>query len=150
MLTPWRATFCRRKKQKTKKKVYIIPPHWHDTGSWNPSSCKTRTYWFYSVNIAGADVLATQGATASATVQSPWNLQVLGPRLAIEGWPGKWSICRSCWTRNKLWELLWFLVLRHANDLQNLQFKYFCGFSGLHGLQSFCRHCLDIYSVEME
>ena len=30
---------------------YVIPPHWHDTGSWNPSSSKTRTYLFYIVNI---------------------------------------------------------------------------------------------------
>ena len=48
--------------------IYIIPPNWHDTGmsSWNPSSCKTRIYLFYIVNIMGADVLATQGAKASA------------------------------------------------------------------------------------
>ena len=38
------------------------------TGSWNPLSCKTRTYLFYIVNIMGADVLATQGARASATM----------------------------------------------------------------------------------
>ena len=24
------------------KKPYVIPPHWHATGSWNPSSSKTR------------------------------------------------------------------------------------------------------------
>ena len=46
----------------------VISPHWHDTGSWNPSSSKTRTYLFYIVNIIGADVLATQGAWASATM----------------------------------------------------------------------------------
>ena len=47
---------------------YLIPPHWHDTGSWNPSSCKTRTYLFYIVNIMAADDLSTQGARASATM----------------------------------------------------------------------------------
>ena len=47
---------------------HVIPPHWHDTGSWNPSSSRTRTYIFYTVNIMGADVLATQGARASATM----------------------------------------------------------------------------------
>ena len=26
---------------------YVIPPHWYDTGSWNPSSIRTRTYPFY-------------------------------------------------------------------------------------------------------
>ena len=45
---------------------YVIPPHWHDTGSWNPSSSKTRTYLFYIVNIMGAVVLATQGTRVSA------------------------------------------------------------------------------------
>ena len=44
---------------------YVIPPQWYDTGSWNPSSCKTRTYLVYIVNIMAADVLATQGARAS-------------------------------------------------------------------------------------
>ena len=44
------------------------PPHWHDTGSWNPPSSKIRTCLFYIVNIMGADVLATQGARASATM----------------------------------------------------------------------------------
>ena len=46
----------------------VIPPHWHDTGSWNPSSSKTRTYIFYIVNIMAADDLVTQGARASATM----------------------------------------------------------------------------------
>ena len=42
--------------------IYVLLPHWHDTGSWNPSSSKTGTYLFYIVMIMGADVLATQGA----------------------------------------------------------------------------------------
>ena len=41
--------------------IYIIPPHWHDKGNLNPSSCKIGTYPFCTVNIMGADVLATQG-----------------------------------------------------------------------------------------
>ena len=41
---------------------FVIPPHWYDTGGWNPSSNKTRTYPFYKVNIMAAGVLATQGA----------------------------------------------------------------------------------------
>ena len=40
--------------------------------SWNPLSCKTKTYLFYIVNIMGADVLATQGARASATMILTW------------------------------------------------------------------------------
>ena len=47
---------------------YVIRPYWHDAGSWNPSSSKTRTYIFHIVNIMGADVTATQGARASATM----------------------------------------------------------------------------------
>ena len=47
---------------------YVTPPCWHDTGSWNPSSSKTRTFLSYTVNIMGADVLATQEARASATM----------------------------------------------------------------------------------
>ena len=31
-------------------------PHWHDTGGWNPSSRRTRTYLFYIDNIMGADL----------------------------------------------------------------------------------------------
>ena len=44
------------------KLTLLIPPHWHDTGSWNPSSSKIITYLFYIVNIMDADVLATQPA----------------------------------------------------------------------------------------
>ena len=47
---------------------HAIPPYWHDTDSWKPSSGKTRTYIFYVANIMGAEVLATQGASASATM----------------------------------------------------------------------------------
>ena len=47
---------------------YVTPSHWHDTGNWNPSSSRTRTYLFYKINIMGADVLATQWARASATM----------------------------------------------------------------------------------
>ena len=36
--------------------------------NWDPSSYKTRTYLLYTVNIMVADVLATQGARASATM----------------------------------------------------------------------------------
>ena len=48
--------------------IYIIPLHWHDTGSWNPSSCKTMTYLVYTVNIMAADGLVTQAARASETM----------------------------------------------------------------------------------
>ena len=47
---------------------YVIPPQWHDTGSWHPFSCKTLTYLVYIVNIMGVDVLATQGARPSTTM----------------------------------------------------------------------------------
>ena len=47
---------------------YVTPPHWHVTGSWNPSSSMTRTYLLYVVNIMGTDDLATQWARASAAM----------------------------------------------------------------------------------
>ena len=48
--------------------IYIIPAHWQDIGSWNSSPYEAGTYQFYVVNIMGADALAMQGATASATM----------------------------------------------------------------------------------
>ena len=36
------------------------------------------------------------------------------PGWQQKGLTGKWSICRSCWNGNNLWELHWFLLLRHA------------------------------------
>ena len=59
---------------------YVIPPHWHNTSSWNPSLSKTRTYLFYIVNIMAADVLVTEGARASATMiltQLYWDNSVI-------------------------------------------------------------------------
>ena len=53
-------------KHKNTSTVYTITLHWH--WHWHPSSCKTKTHLFYIVNIVGADVLATQGARASATM----------------------------------------------------------------------------------
>ena len=38
-VNPLSAAFFTAKKIST---FCIIPPHWHDTGSWNPSSCKTK------------------------------------------------------------------------------------------------------------
>ena len=50
--------------------IYIIPLH--DTGSWNPSSCKTIIYLFHVLDIMDADILATRGAWASATMIFTW------------------------------------------------------------------------------
>ena len=66
-VNPLYAKFLQRE-QKHIFTFYVIPPCWHDTGNWNPSLSKTRTYLFYIVNIMAADVLATQGARASATM----------------------------------------------------------------------------------
>ena len=64
---------------------YVIPPHWYEKGSWNPSSSKTKTCIFYIVNIMSADVLTTQEARSSATMiftmlnqinLVPWMLRV--------------------------------------------------------------------------
>ena len=46
--------------------VYVIPPHWHDTGIWNLSSCKAGICLFYLVNIMVADDLVSSVTKASA------------------------------------------------------------------------------------
>ena len=48
--------------------IFVIPPHWQTKDSLNSSSYKTRTHIFYIVTIMVADVLAMQGARASATM----------------------------------------------------------------------------------
>ena len=40
----------------------------HTHSSWNPFLCKTSTYLFYIFNIVAVGSLATQGASASATM----------------------------------------------------------------------------------
>ena len=57
-----------QKKPKHVFAIYMIPPHWHGTSSWNPSSCKTGTYLYYIVNIMADDDLAMKGDRASATM----------------------------------------------------------------------------------
>ena len=59
---------------------YVIPSHWHDRKSWNPSWSKTKTYQFYRINIVAADVLATQRAHKPTYTNFPapypmWSLQ---------------------------------------------------------------------------
>ena len=53
---------------------HVIPLHWFNTGGWNPSSNKTRTYPFYIANIMAAGVLATQGARTSAAMILTFNM----------------------------------------------------------------------------
>ena len=57
-ISPLHAKFFQRE-QKHAFTFYVITPHWYDTGTWNPSSSKGRTYLFYKVNIMGAVVLTT-------------------------------------------------------------------------------------------
>ena len=61
---------CKFFKQKHKRVFTIstIPPHWHDRGSWNPSSCKTMTCLFDTANITAADDLVMQGVRASSAL----------------------------------------------------------------------------------
>ena len=61
----------------------------------------------------------------TAVLQSLEICRSSAPGWQQRGWTGKWSICRSCWTGNNLLELYWFLLLRPASDLQDLQFKFF-------------------------
>ena len=90
-LNPLCAKFF-KKGQKHIFTFYVIPPHLHVTGSWNPSSSKTRIYQFYIVNIMGADVLATQGARASATMI----LTLLNQVNSVPGHKGLKTCMSSC------------------------------------------------------
>ena len=66
IINPLRAIFQRG--QKHVCTFYVIPAHWYDTGTWNPSSSKIRTYLLYRFNIMTAEVLATKGASASGAM----------------------------------------------------------------------------------
>ena len=59
---------CFKQKHKHVFTISIIHPHWHDTGSWNPFSCKTRTCLFNISNIVAADDQAMQGDRTSAAM----------------------------------------------------------------------------------
>ena len=48
ILTLYVLHFSEGTKTHTVFTLYVIPPHWHDTDSWNPSSSKTRTHIFHS------------------------------------------------------------------------------------------------------
>ena len=90
--------------------IYIIPPHWPDMGSWNPSSCKTRTFLFYIVNIMGADVLATQGARASATMI----LSVLNRNNSVPAHLGL-RINHKSFVPHRSLHLCWYLRLQESS-----------------------------------
>ena len=63
--------------QREEKHIFtfcVIPRHWHDTGSWNASSSKTRTYLFYIINIMGA---RSQGINIHYSVKP----HLFGPRM---------------------------------------------------------------------
>ena len=105
-LTPLHVIFS----EGTKTSIYILCHSptlaWHS--NWNYSSSKKITNLFYIVYIMGADVLATQGARASATmiwVRSrncgclvTWFCYQLiakpGNKTAAVSWPDSYS----CWT----------------------------------------------------
>ena len=62
------AKFLSRNINMYKFTISMILSHWHDTGSWNPSSCETRTYLFHIASIMAADGVVMQGARASAAM----------------------------------------------------------------------------------
>ena len=88
---------------------YVIPPHGHDTGSWNPSLNETRTYLLYIVNIMGADVLTTQGARASATM-------IFTILNQIHSVPARWGFLT--------W---WWNLIKTTDTAYNVRVKTFCG-----------------------
>ena len=93
-LTPYVPIFQREEKHIST--IYVIRPNWLGTGSWNPVPCKTTTYLFYVVNIMGTDVLAKQGAKASAAmVFSMLNrFYSVSARSGLRG-SGHKNICRT-------------------------------------------------------
>ena len=53
----------------------MIPSHWHETGSWNPSLCKARTsLYLVSVKVADVPFVARASATMILTVLNRNNL----------------------------------------------------------------------------
>ena len=72
---------------------YVIPPHWYDTGGWNPSSNKTRTYPFYIINVMAAGVLATQGAAMLFTQLNRDNSVPACKGLTATSPRGQWVKC---------------------------------------------------------
>ena len=65
--------------------MYVIPPRRHDTGSWTPSSCQTKTYLVYIVTIMAADDLAAQGAMASTSVKLTYLKRDKPTRKGLKG-----------------------------------------------------------------
>ena len=69
-------------------------------------------------------------------VAKPVSAKFAGPGPQAGNREGGLATCRSCWTGNNLWELHWFLLLRPAIDLQDLQFQWFWRSLGWHGVFS--------------
>ena len=103
------------------------PTHTHtDTtqGQWNPSSHKTRTLPFYTVNIMGADVLATR----EPGHQRPWYLQRWtksnGP-CTLKSYPGMGEVGMS----NVSTVFLIIIWKKMTQFTSNLVFIVWCQFS---------------------
>ena len=92
---------------------FIIPPQWHGTGSWNPSSCNTITYLFYIVNNMGADLLVSQAARASKTWYWPAMLNrndsVTARWWLMCSWPGTTALTTTANT-----------IPKHETHLQDI------------------------------
>ena len=82
---------------------YVIPPHWYDTGSWNPSSWKPRTCLFSVVNIMGVDVI---GDARSQDISGPVS------DIGKPGWfgPRTWRVTNilisNIWSQRQYWGVL--------------------------------------------
>ena len=103
-INPLRAEFLQRE-HKHIFTFYVIPPYWYGKDTENASSSKTRIYIFYIVNIMAADVLATQGNRASATMMLTWLNR--DPRtLRVKWYPGNWyppNERSHCINRDDMW-----------------------------------------------
>ena len=109
-LNPLRGKFFRRNKKNVY--LYFISFLHTDTGSWNPSSSTTRTYLFYIVNIMCADVLATQGARASATMTFTMmdRINSVPARYGYTNWNAQYLLRSS----RLFWMMFVFIFLFHS------------------------------------
>ena len=114
--------------------IYVIPPHWYDTASWNSFSSKTKTYVFYIVNIMAVDILAKQGARELITMIKSYIFEPnsFGRRtLRVKGIFLERKV--SClfklqgsllitvqWTVRQFWFSLWLLHKRLLSEITHV------------------------------
>ena len=118
-INPLRAKFLRENIN-----IYLHFMSCLHAGSWNSSLSKTRTCLFYIINIMAADVLATQGARASATMiltyvnwvnSVPALVQIMASHYLSQWWLLCWCIHASLGLNDLQMACCWQTLTR-TND----------------------------------